>query len=201
MNCCSDVMEPIAASACCTPNDTADRAAQAMRSSGCGCAPVVEDKEHLKLVGVVTERDVCCGVAADDRQASDVRVNEIMRPPSTCCGADEPVEGARKALHEHRATACRSWTAPEGAAVPSAATVWGKRRAPTIDEAPSCPRQTRPHHVPWLPRHAGARLDVWAKPPTTIQRTSVQTASVAAIGRQCQNRKARVPLDSMNAAA
>ena len=104
MSCCSDVMEPIAASACCTPRDTVAHAAQAMRSSGCGCAPVVEDTEHLKLVGVVTERDICCSVAADDRQASDVRVDEIMRPPSTCCSADEPIAGARKALHEHRAT-------------------------------------------------------------------------------------------------
>lgn len=105
MSCCSDVMEPIEASSCCTPTDTAARAAQAMRSSGCGCAPVVEDKKDLKLVGVVTERDVCCGVAADDRRASDVRVEEIMRPASSaCCGADEPVDDARRKLHEHAAT-------------------------------------------------------------------------------------------------
>jgi CBS domain-containing protein len=65
---------------------------------------VVEDTEKLKLVGVVTERDVCCGVAADDRRASEVRVDEIMRPSSVCCGADEPVEQARRKLHEHRAT-------------------------------------------------------------------------------------------------
>ena len=76
MTCCSDVMEPIKASSCCTPKDTAAHAARAIRDSGCGCAPVVEDKEHFKLVGVVTERDVCCGVAADDRQASEVRVEE-----------------------------------------------------------------------------------------------------------------------------
>jgi CBS domain-containing protein len=75
-----------------------------MRDSGCGCAPVVEDTEHLKLVGVVTERDVCCGVAADDRRASEVRVEEIMRPASACCGSDEPVENARRRLHDHRAT-------------------------------------------------------------------------------------------------
>jgi CBS domain-containing protein len=48
-------------------------------------------KKKLKLVGVVTERDVCCGVAADDRRASEVRVEEIMPPASACCGADEPV--------------------------------------------------------------------------------------------------------------
>ena len=104
MSCCSDVMEPIKASSCCTPKDTAAQAAQAMRESGSGCAPVVDDTEHLKLVGVVTERDVCCGVAAEDRRASGVRVEEIMRPASACCSAGEAVEGARRKLHEHRAT-------------------------------------------------------------------------------------------------
>jgi CBS domain-containing protein len=101
---CSDVMEPIEASSCCTPQDTAAQAARAMRDSGCGCAPVVEDTNTRKLVGVVTERDVCCGVAADDRRASDVSVDEIMRPASACCAADEPVKEARRKLHEHRAT-------------------------------------------------------------------------------------------------
>ena len=104
MSCCGDVMKPIDASSCCTPEDTAVHAARAMRESGCGCAPVVEDTRDLKLVGVVTDRDVCCGVAADDRRASDVRVAEIMRPASACCGADTSVDEARQKLHEHRAT-------------------------------------------------------------------------------------------------
>ena len=104
MTCCSEVMKPIEASSCCTPQDTAAQAARAMRDSGCGCAPVVEDTTKLKLVGVVTERDVCRGVAADDRRASEVRVEEIMRPASACCDADEPVEEARRNLNEHRAT-------------------------------------------------------------------------------------------------
>ncbi len=104
MSCCSDVMKPIDASSCCTPQDTAAHAARAMRNSGCGCAPVVEDKKDLKLIGVVTERHLCCDVAADDRRASEVRVSEIMLPASACCGADKPVEEARQKLHEHRAT-------------------------------------------------------------------------------------------------
>ena len=104
MSCCSDVMKPIEASSCCTPQDTAAHAARAMRTSGCGCAPVVDDTKDRKLVGVVTERDVCCGVAADDRRASEVRVEAIMRPSSACCGADEPVEEGRRKLHAQRAT-------------------------------------------------------------------------------------------------
>ena len=97
-------MEPIDASSCCTPKDTVAHAAQTMRSSGCGCAPVVEDLESLKLVGVVTERDVCCGVAADDRRASEVPVAEIMRPLDACCQADQPIEATRQKLQDHQAT-------------------------------------------------------------------------------------------------
>jgi CBS domain-containing protein len=104
MSCCSDIMKPIEESSCCTPQDTAAQAARAIRDSGCGCAPVVEDTKKFKLVGVVTERDMCCGVAADDRRASEVRVEEIMHPASACCGAAEPVEQARRKLNEHRAT-------------------------------------------------------------------------------------------------
>jgi CBS domain-containing protein len=97
-------MKPIEGSSCYKPKDTAAHAARAIRDSGCGCAPVVESTENLKLVGVVTERDVCCSVAADDRRASEVRVEEIMRPSSACCAADEPVEEVRRKLNEHRAT-------------------------------------------------------------------------------------------------
>lgn len=104
MSCCSDVMKPIHASSCCTPQDTAAHAARAIRASGCGCAPVVEDTTDLKLVGTVTERDVGCGVAADDRRASEVAVSEIMSLASVCCGANEPVEEGRRKLLEHRAT-------------------------------------------------------------------------------------------------
>lgn len=106
MSCCSDVMEPVTAASCCTPQDTVARAAQVMRDSGCGCAPVVEDAggKNLKLLGVVTERDVCCSVAADDRRASEVRVAEVMQTASACCGSDEPLDAARRKLDGHRAT-------------------------------------------------------------------------------------------------
>lgn len=104
MSCCGDVMEKVEAESCCTPQDTAHHAAQSMRNTGCGCSPVVEDKQDFKLVGVVTARDINHGVAANDRKASEVLVKDIMKPASACCGVDEPVEDARQKMHEHQAT-------------------------------------------------------------------------------------------------
>ena len=104
MSCCSEKMEPLKMDSCCTPHDTAQRAAQAMRDTGCGCAPVVQDKESRRLLGVVTERDLCHSVTAGDRRASEVTVETIMRPASVCCDMDESLENARGKLHEHRTT-------------------------------------------------------------------------------------------------
>ena len=53
MSCCSDVMKPIEVSSCCTPKDTVASAAKAMKTSGCGCSPVVDNIENLNLVGVI----------------------------------------------------------------------------------------------------------------------------------------------------
>lgn len=104
MSCCSEVMKPIEAASCCTPQETVEQAAKAMKHSGCGCTPVVENKEKLDLVGVVLERDICHSVAADNRLASDVSVEEIMRPASSCCSEDESLEDAKQKLVEHQAT-------------------------------------------------------------------------------------------------
>ena len=103
MSCCSDVMKPIEASECCTPQDTVASAAKAMKTSGCGCSPVVESKENLNLVGVITERDICHSVAAD-HNAAEISVAEIMRSVSACCGEDDSLAEAKLKLDEHRST-------------------------------------------------------------------------------------------------
>ena len=124
MSCCSDVMKPIEASSCCTPQDTAVHAAQAMKHSGCGCAPVVEDTENLKLVGVVTERDICHSVAAEDIKASEVSIEKIMRPASSCCSTDDSLDETARKLNEYQTTSL-----------------------PVIDQAGSCCGTVSAHHI------------------------------------------------------
>ncbi len=123
MSCCGDVMEKVESESCCTPQETAHHAAQAMRNTGCGCSPVVEDKLDFKIVGVVTPREIN-QVAADDRKASEVPVKDIMKPASACCGVDEPVEEARRKMHEHQTSSL-----------------------PVVDKAGSCCGTVSVHHL------------------------------------------------------
>ena len=104
MSCCGDVMDKVEAESCCTPEDTAHDAAMAMKTSGCGCSPVVEDKEGLKLIGVVTSHDISHHVAAENLEASDVSVKDIMKPLTACCKSNETLEDAAQKMHDYQAS-------------------------------------------------------------------------------------------------
>lgn len=61
--------------ACCKKDASLRDAARLMVENDCGEIPVVDDDGGL--VGVVTDRDVCCRAVADGKSA-DTRVEEIM---------------------------------------------------------------------------------------------------------------------------
>ena len=60
------------------PEASVDEAAKLMAKNNIGCVVVVEAE---KPVGIVTERDICFGVVANDKKPSKVGVGEIMSTP------------------------------------------------------------------------------------------------------------------------
>jgi len=66
MSCCSDVMEPIETSSCCTPKDTADdRKASAVRVADI-MRPSLHEHRATSLP-VVDEAGGCCGIVSAHR--------------------------------------------------------------------------------------------------------------------------------------
>ena len=127
MSCCKEKMEPVEIDSCCSPRDTAQVAAQTMRKTGCGCAPVVEDEQSRRLVGVVTERDVCHGVATDDRRPSEIPVKEIMRPRLLAAAWMSRLKKLGANSTRIRPRVYPLWTMRAAAAERSVRTTWGKR--------------------------------------------------------------------------
>lgn len=87
--------------ACCTPQDTIQRAAQLMRDCDCGCIPVVEDKETRKLIGLVTDRDIAIRCVAAGRPGT-VLVEEVMTEDVSCCGAYDELLKAEEIMVERQ---------------------------------------------------------------------------------------------------
>jgi len=87
---------------CCMPTDSAQAAARIMRDEDTGIVPVIENEQSQKLVGVVTDRDLCMNVVAEGRDPRSVLVGECMTSPAVACPPDAPVAKATKVMKENQ---------------------------------------------------------------------------------------------------
>lgn len=84
---CKQVMTPHPST--CTPQATAQAAALIMSEEDVGIVPVV-DPETQRLVGVVTDRDLCLDVVAAGKHPEVVRLSTILHTdPVTCHEEDD----------------------------------------------------------------------------------------------------------------
>jgi CBS domain-containing protein len=70
---------------CCLTTDSAQTVAGLLRKHNVGSIPVVTDHESRKLIGIITDRDLCCSVVANDLNARSTPIaNYISRNPVAC---------------------------------------------------------------------------------------------------------------------
>jgi CBS domain-containing protein len=87
---------------CCVPSDSAQRAARMMCDHNVGSIPIVLDQESRKLVGVITDRDLCCSVVADGLDPKSVTVEKFMTLNPVTCREGENVENCERLMQEHQ---------------------------------------------------------------------------------------------------
>lgn len=81
--------------ACCTPEDDVEVAAEIMRRLDTGIVPVTKDlTQPSKLLGVVTDRDLCLGVVAAGKERTSIRVGELMSTKLTVCKLSDTAQQA-----------------------------------------------------------------------------------------------------------
>lgn len=82
-----------------TSKQTAKEVAEMMHDKHIGFVPVVDDG---KLVGIVTDRDICVRVTATGRDAVMTHVSEVMGKAVETCAADTDIEAAARIMVDHR---------------------------------------------------------------------------------------------------
>lgn len=80
----------------CLRESSATQAARMMKETDVGIVPVVDSESGRKLVGVVTDRDLCLAVIAAGKHPDSVRVAEAMTSQVVTCHPDDDI---RKAIH------------------------------------------------------------------------------------------------------
>ena len=81
---------------CCTPESTLREAAQLMQEHDCGCIPVVE-KGTMRLVGVVTDRDIACRGVAEGK-GPKAAIKEVMTSDPRCCHPEDDVAAVEQIM-------------------------------------------------------------------------------------------------------
>jgi CBS domain-containing protein len=86
---------------CCTQWDTAQEAARTMKENDVGVLPVVAKNGAGRLVGIVTDRDLCLAVVSKSDSPMRVNVASCMTTPPVSCGLDDDVVFAMSLMRQH----------------------------------------------------------------------------------------------------
>ena len=86
--------------AACSPETNLASVVQVMWDRDCGLVPVID--EAGRVLGVVTDRDICMATAMKDCNPSGISVEEVMTGTVYAAAPQEDIEQALKTMREHR---------------------------------------------------------------------------------------------------
>lgn len=101
--------------ACCTPDTNLQAVARLMVECDCGEIPVVENRQSMKPVGVVTDRDICCRTVAEGKNPLGMTAGDCMSSPCVTVTPEMSVEECCRVMEENQI-----------------------RRVPVVDERGAC---------------------------------------------------------------
>jgi CBS domain-containing protein len=88
--------------ACCVLSDTAQAVARILCDRNIGSMPVVADHESRKLVGMITDRDLCCSVIAQGLDPKTTKIEKLISLAPFTCRDGENIETCERLMQEHR---------------------------------------------------------------------------------------------------
>ena len=75
-------------------------AAKLMWQNDCGILPIIKDGR--KVIGMITDRDICMGTSMKDSNPSGISVEQVMSGKVYAATPDEDVEQALQTMKEHK---------------------------------------------------------------------------------------------------
>ncbi len=86
--------------ASCSPETNAAAAAEIMWRRNCGALPIVE--HGGRVVGIVTDRDLCIALGTSNRRAAELPLGEIMHKDLALCNPGSDVRAALRTMAQRQ---------------------------------------------------------------------------------------------------
>lgn len=87
---------------CCSPSDTVQRVAQMMRQQDVGAIPVVSDLVSKKLIGIITDRDLCVTAMAEGKDPHTTTIAPYFTKEVITCPPEDTLEACEQKMKAHK---------------------------------------------------------------------------------------------------
>lgn len=87
---------------CCTPETSLKDVAEMMVKYDCGEIPVVDALETKRIVGVITDRDICCRALGKGLNPLTLTAAEVMTFPAVTASLSMSAKDCCKIMERHR---------------------------------------------------------------------------------------------------
>ncbi len=81
---------------CCNSGDDLTKVVEIMRVKDCGAVPVIDDEK--KIIGIITDRDICLAAARLDKKMSEITVGEVIKKRIVSCSEEDDLKTALKKM-------------------------------------------------------------------------------------------------------
>jgi len=87
---------------CCRSSDSAQSVAKALRDEDVGSLPVIADADSGRLVGIITDRDLCCIIIAQGLDPATTAIEVVMNRSPVSCRAEQSLDACEKLMQTHQ---------------------------------------------------------------------------------------------------
>jgi CBS domain-containing protein len=84
------------------PSDTAQKVARLLCEQNIGSVPVVVDNQSRKLIGMITDRDLCCSIVTQGLDPKKTSIDGLFSVHPVTCRDGENLERCERAMQEHQ---------------------------------------------------------------------------------------------------
>jgi CBS domain-containing protein len=87
---------------CCVPHNSAQQVAKILCEHNVGSIPVIENEQSRKLIGIITDRDLCCSVIVGGLDPMSTAIANFMTLSPVSCRDGDNLDECERAMQEHQ---------------------------------------------------------------------------------------------------
>jgi CBS domain-containing protein len=87
---------------CCLTTDSAQKVAGMLHKRNVGAIPVVSDEVSRKLIGIITDRDLCCSVVAKGLDPTSTPIEQFVSRDPAACRESETLDQCERVMQERQ---------------------------------------------------------------------------------------------------